>query len=194
MTTGKQVLVINGNPDPSPDRLTSALATAYLQGATDAGYHVRRINVGDLDFTLLRSATAFAARPTGTILRAQEAFLAADHVVFVYPFWLGGPPALLKGFMEQLACGQFLLGENKSGFPKGQLKGRSASVIVTMGAPPIPYRLMFGHHGIKAFNSGILSLAGFSPVRTHVFGGKMITPPNTSEAISKVQELGRRLA
>ena len=40
------ILVINGHPDPSPERLAAALAKAYAEGAETAGHQVRRIDIG----------------------------------------------------------------------------------------------------------------------------------------------------
>jgi putative NADPH-quinone reductase len=190
----KNVLIINGNPDPSPDRLSAGLAEAYQQGAEQEHHLVRRVDIGAVDFPLLRTAAQFTSAPEDTVIReAQKAFLGADHILFIYPLWLGGPPAILKGFMEQLGRQQFLLRENKRGFPLGALKGRSASVIVTMGMPPFFYRTMFGAHGVKGFNLSLLRLAGIRPIATHLFGGRAITPPHSLSLIEKTRKLGRKL-
>lgn len=191
----KNILVIDGHPDASPERLSSALAGAYQDGAVAVGHNVRRLNVGAMEFPVLRNPADFASKATEqVIIEAQTEFLKADHIVFIFPLWLGGPPALLKAFLEQLARGQFLLRERKHGFPLGGLKGRSASVIVTMGMPPLFYRVIFGARGIKAFNQGILRLSGLSPVRTFYFGGPAIAPPACQDLIRKIREMGRRAA
>ena len=101
--------------------------------------------------------------------------------------WLGGIPALLKAFLEQLACGEFLLRARERGFPQGRLKGRSARVIVTMGMPPLLYRLIYGAHGVKAFNRSILAIAGVKPVVTSLFSAA-----NPAKALMKVAALGRK--
>jgi len=187
------ILVINGHPDASPERLSSALAKAYSEGAEVAGFKVSRIDIGAIDFPIMRQPADFTSKSTAKpIVEARDKFLQANHIVFIFPLWLGGPPALLKAFLEQLARGQFLLREGRHGFPAGGLKGRSASVIVTMGMPPLIYRVVFGARGIKAFNQGILRLAGLSPIRTSYFGGSEITPPNCEKLIGKLHQMGRR--
>lgn len=190
----KKILVINGHPDAAPERLSGALATAYQQGAEASGYGVRRIDVGKVHFPIMRNAAEFADKSTDQpIVEAQAAFLEADHLVFIFPLWLGSPPALLKAFLEQVARGQFLLREKrKHGFPVGGLKGRSSHVIVTMGMPPLLYRILFGARGVKAFTQGILRLAGLSPIRISYFGGPDITPPNCEKLIRKVHQMGRK--
>ncbi|OAI43425.1 hypothetical protein AYO42_06135 [Rhizomicrobium sp. SCGC AG-212-E05] len=96
--------------------------------------------------------------------------------------------------MEQVARGQFLLGISERGFPKGRLKGRTARVIVTMGMPVLLYRLLYGAHGVKAFNRSILGLAGIKPVATSLFGAAQIQPPGCNRVIEAVRQLGRRTA
>lgn len=189
-----RILVINGHPDPAPERLAYALASAYRQGAEEAGCRVRRIDIGALGIPFLRSTEEFGREPDEHHIReARDAFREADHLVFVFPLWLGGAPALLKAFMEQVGRAEFLL-RTGSRFPQGGLKWRSARVIVTMGMPPLIYRLAFGAHGVKAFTRGILALAGIRPIRTSLFGGSQLQPDRAARLIEKTRELGRRMA
>jgi len=191
----KHILLINGNPDPSPEKLTSALVKAYREGAEEAGSMVRQINVGGIEFPWLRNAQDFAQEATDkAIIDAQGAFLLADHVVFIYPLWLGSAPALLKAYMEQVARGEFLLGKSDGGFPRGRLKGRSARVIVTMGMPALLYRTIFGAHGVKAFNRSILGIARIKPIATTLLGGSQIQGQRCKRAIELVRDMGRRTA
>lgn len=191
----RHVLIINGNPDPAPERLSHALARAYHEAAAGAGAQVRQIDVGGLDFALLRNGADFLTEPKeDAIVQARGAFLAADHIVFIFPLWLGGAPALLKGFMEQVGRAYFLLGKSERGFPRGQLKGRTARVIVTMGMPTIFYRTLFGGHGVKAFTRGILKLAGIGPVRTSLFGAGQIEGKGAARTIRQVRALGGKIA
>ena len=148
---GKHVLVINGNPDPAPERLSCAIANAYAAAAAGAGHSVARLDVGALAFPVLRHGADFLTVPVeAAIAAARGEINRADHLVIIYPLWLGGPPALLKAFMEQISRAGFAL-QAGAGFPKGRLKGKSARIIVTMGMPALAYRLIYGGHGVKAF-------------------------------------------
>jgi putative NADPH-quinone reductase len=185
------ILVVNGNPDPSPERLTSALATAYAAGATGSGHAVRRLDIGGLDFSIMRRAVEFATEPgEDSITGAREQILWARHLVFFYPLWLGGPPALLKGFMEQVARHEFALGAGAHGLPAGKLKGRSARVVVTMGMPALAYQLWFKAHGVKAFNRGILEIAGVKPIATTYLGG--IATARCDDMVERIGRLGEQ--
>lgn len=97
----------------------------------------------------------------------------------------------MKAFLEALACGEFLIGKGKHNFPKGNLKGRSARIVVTMGMPSLAYRLLFGAHGIKAFRKSILSIAGVAPIRT-TLGGVGASAAQTGRPPARLRRLGAR--
>jgi putative NADPH-quinone reductase len=113
----------------------------------------------------------------------------------VYPLWLGTMPAVVKAFFEQLCRHGFAIEANpKGGWPKQMLKGRSARVIVTMGMPAAAYKLMFGAHGVRGFESGILGMAGIRPVRETLVGGVDALNRNKSEALlARIRRLGKEL-
>lgn len=186
-----RILVLNGHPDASPDRLCAALTGAYETGARLAGHKVRRLDVGALSFPFLHSAKEFTKIPSHPdIIAARDDMVWAQHIVFIFPLWLGGPPALLKAFMEWVACGEFLLGAGRKLIPEGKLKGRSARILVTMGMPSPIYRLFFARHGTKAFERGILKLAGIRPVRTSYIGDVEISAGTCQRWIAKAAVMG----
>lgn len=170
----RRVLIIVGHPDPDPKRLCRALATAYAEGARSAGHDVRLIDIATLDFPLLRSMEEFGQGAMPIMLAsASEAIKEADHIVFVFPLWLGTMPALLKGFLEQVMRPgvAFAYPEpGKPGFAKTLLKGKSARVVVTMGMPAFFYRLWYLGHGIAGMRRNILNFVGISPVRETLLG------------------------
>ena len=45
--------------------------------------------------------SAWLAAPPPAIAEAQRTIVWAEHLVIIYPLWLGSMPALLKGFLEQ---------------------------------------------------------------------------------------------
>jgi putative NADPH-quinone reductase len=188
----RRILIINGNPDADPARLTSALAQAYQEGAHAGGHETRRLDIGTLSFPFLTNARDFQkAADNPDIVAAQQAILWADHLVFVFPLWLGSVPALLKAFMEQIARNQFALKENPRGFPRGQLGGRSAHVVVTMGMPALFYRLLFGAHGVSAFTRSILRFSGIHPIRRTYLGGAA-SPDVAAKWITQLRSAGAR--
>jgi putative NADPH-quinone reductase len=170
---GKRVLLIQGHPDPDPGHLCRALEQAYADGAREGGHEVRRVDVGTLDFPLLRSQRDWeeGSLPPG-LRQAQEDILWAEHIAFFFPLWLGDMPAILKGFLEQVARPGFAFTrEGKNPFGKKGLKGRSARLVVTMGMPAFVYRLFFRAHSVKLLRRSILGFVGIAPVGDTLIGG-----------------------
>lgn len=189
----RRILLIDGHPDPNPAHLCNALAGAYAEGADIAGHEIRRLDVASLSFPILRDPQEFTQSPSyPDILTAQGNFLWADHLVFIFPLWLGGPPALLKAFMEILGCGEFLLGNSKGLFPEGRLAGRTARIVVTMGMPSFIYRLFFRAHGTMAFERGILRIAGIRSVRTTYIGGVGVSVDRCHRWLSTLNRMGHK--
>jgi putative NADPH-quinone reductase len=168
----RRIAIIQGHPDATRRHLCHALAEAYASGARAAGHEVREINVAELDFPILRSKEAFenSALPA-SLAPGQAAIGQADHLLIVYPLWLGTMPALLKAFMEQVFRPGFAfeLGEQGRRW-KRPLKGKSARIVVTMGMPVLFYRWYFGAHGLKSLERSILGFAGIGPIRESLFG------------------------
>ena len=170
----RRILIIIGHPDPDPKRLCRALAAAYAEGARSAGHDVRLIDVATLDFPLLRTMEEFGQRGVpATLQDAAEAIKDSEHIVFVFPLWLGTMPALFKGFLEQVMRPgvAFAYPEpGKVGFAKTLFKRKSGRVVVTMGMPAFLYRLWYLGHGIAGMRRNILNFVGISPVRETLFG------------------------
>lgn len=187
-----RILILDGHPDPDPDRFCHALAAAYAEGAARAGHLVHRTRLADLDFPFLQSRADWeGGAPCEAVLRVQEELTRANHLVVIYPLWLGSMPARLKGLMEQVMRPHFAFGGEAVGPGAGRLKGRSARIIVTMGMPAIIYRTWFGSHSLKAFRSGVLSLAGFRPIRDTVLGG-VETRRDREDVLRWARRLGMR--
>ena len=190
-----QVLLIQGHPDPAGGHLCHALAQAYAEGAREGGHEVRTLDVAQLDFPLLRSQHAWEHEPLPpALLPAQEAIRWADHLVFFFPLWLGGMPALLKGFLEQVAREGFAFAKDaKNPMSAKLLKGRSARLVVTMGMPAVVYRFYFRAHSIKALERNILGMVGIAPIHETLIGlVQTLDAKSSAKWLEKLRELGQQ--
>jgi putative NADPH-quinone reductase len=166
-----RVLIIQGHPDRCAWHFCHALADAYAEGARSAGHAVEWIDIGMLDFAFLRSQEEWQhATLPPALAEAQAAIKRADHLVIVYPLWLGGMPAALKGFLEQVMRPGFAVPADRPSLSARLLAGRSARVVVTMGMPAVVYRWYFFAHGLRLLKRNILGLIGIAPVRDAVVG------------------------
>lgn len=168
----RRIVVIQGHPDDSVAHLCHALARHYAEGATAAGHEVRTIDVAAIDFPLLRSKAQWEHGALPQQLRSsQEAIAWAQHLVLFFPLWLGDMPALLKGFLEQVARPGFAFTPGGgSPFSRKALSGRSARVVVTMGMPAAVYRFYFRAHSLRSLERNILGFVGISPVSETLIG------------------------
>jgi putative NADPH-quinone reductase len=168
----QRILILIGHPDPAEGRLCRALAQAYADGAHKAGHTVETIDLAQFEVPLLRSAHEWQTAPVPSALApVQEALMRCQHLVIVFPLWMGDMPAMLKAFIEQVARPGWAFPKGAGG-PMGPkaLKGRSARVVVTMGMPALVYRYFFRAHSVKALERNILGFIGFGPIAETLFG------------------------
>lgn len=189
-----RILVIQGHPDPDPHHLCRALADSYAEGAAAAGHTVTRIDLATLDIPLLRTQAAFEHDPAPeSLVPAQGAISAAQHIVLVFPLWLGTMPALVKAFLEQVMRPGMAFAYRDKGRIEMLLTGRSARLVVTMGMPALIYRWWFGAHGIRALERNILEFVGIRPVRRTLLGMvDSVSESTRRKWLAKMRELGER--
>jgi putative NADPH-quinone reductase len=188
-----RILIIDGHPDPKGEHFVHELADFYRQGAKEGGHDVRLLRVGELSFPLLRSGKAYVSgKPPPSIVAAQRSIAWADHVVVLYPLWLGTMPAKLKGFFEQVLRPGFAFAERGPGqHPKRLLKGRSARIIVTRGMPQLFDEVDRSPRSIRNVASEVLGICGVRPVRTMVIEGTdMLTDVERDKAHYDMRRLG----
>ena len=168
----KSIVIIQGHPDPQGKHFCHALAEAYVDGARAAGHEVKLIDIAQIDFPVLRSRESFDHEaPPESIQNIQQAILAAEHLVFIYPLWLGTMPAYLKAFLEQVFRPGFAANATAEGQPwKKLLTGRTARVIITMGMPAFIYRWYYLAHSLKSLERNILGFCGIGPIKDTLIG------------------------
>lgn len=189
----KHITVIQGHPDAHTKHFGHALADAYTRGAEEAGHEVRHIPVAELDFAVLRTKEDWEkGKPCDCIVKSQEMIRWADHLVIIYPLWMGFMPALFKAFLEQTFRPEFALSNAAPGkMPKRLLTGKSARIVVTMGMPALIYRFYFRAHSLKGLEPNILGFAGIKPIRTSVIGAVEESEDDRKKWLCEMAEFGR---
>lgn len=191
----QRILLIEGHPDASARHLNHVLADAYADGAEAGGHTIRRLVVAELDFPLLRSPQDWEHGSLPPALQtAQDDLAWAQHVVLFFPLWLGDMPALLKGFLEQVARPGFAFKkEGNNPFGHKGLSGRSARVVVTMGMPALVYRWYFRAHSLKSLERNILGFVGFAPIRETLVGSvDKLGQADVAQWEASLRKLGQR--
>lgn len=167
---GKRILVILGHP--ATGSFNAELAAAYAAGATQAGHDVHQLTIARLDFDpILHAGYGSEQALEPDLLAAQRDIQWSEHLVFVYPIWWGGMPALLKGFVDRVFQPGFAFRyRDDRPTPERLLAGRSAHLLVTMDSPPWYFRWVSRMPGHQQMRRTILEFCGIRPVRISSFG------------------------
>lgn len=191
---GKKILIINGHP--YKESLNFALAVAYKKGAAESGAEIKEINIADLQFNPnLQYGYRKRTELEPDLLESWEKIKWAEHLVFVFPIWWGGMPAMLKGFFDRLFLPGFAFQyrENSVWWDK-LLTGKSAHIIATMDTPYWYFRLVYGNPGIQQFKRTILQFSGINPVKVTVFSPiKNVAADKIKKHIDKTFQIGKQL-
>lgn len=186
----RRIVILQGHPDPAALHFGHALADAYAIAALGGGHEVRRVEIARLDFPLLRTRAEWEGPLAPELRPAQDAIGWADHIVLLFPLWLGTMPALVKAFLEQILRPAFTSGQ-ASGRAGQRLSGKSARIIVTMGMPAMVYRAFFLSHGVRGLERNILKFCGVRPVRDTFIGLVEGAASSRRRALARMGKLGR---
>lgn len=187
----RKVLVILGHP--RSDSFGHAVAATYIEGAREAGHDTRLIELGQLRFDpVLHQGYKAEQALEPDLQAAQASLLWAQEIVFVFPLWWGGLPALLKGFFDRV----LLPGHAFRYEPDGQgwqplLKGRTARLLITMDTPRWIDRWLYGSPVLRQLKYPILRFCGIRLTRT-LFLSPVIksNPQQRASWLNKVRRLG----
>ncbi len=147
---GVNVLIIYAHPEPAS--FTGALKTTAVRALTAAGH---RVEISDLyaegfdpvagrhDFKNAADPARFhyqseqldASRTDGfaaDLVREQDRLMRADFVVFIFPLWWGGVPAIVKGWFDRV-CAYGVAYADGRRFEQGYFVGRRALLALSTG-------------------------------------------------------------
>jgi NAD(P)H dehydrogenase (quinone) len=147
---GVNVLIIYAHPEPTS--FAGALKNVAVGALTAAGH---RVEVSDLysegfnpvagrhDFKSAADPTRFhyqseqlyASRTAGfaaDLVREQDRLMRADLLVFIFPLWWGGVPAIVKGWFDRVCAYGVAYADGKR-YERGYFVGRRALLALTTG-------------------------------------------------------------
>ena len=190
-----KVLLINGHPDR--ESFNYGLAEAYTAGLIQTEAALDQLNIADLDFNPnLAYGYRKVSELESDLVKAIEKIKAADHLVWIFPMWWYGLPALMKGFIDRTFLpGVFFKYQKGKLFPKQLLKGKTARLIITADTVRWYDYLFMGSPLINQFKKGTLEFCGVKPVKvTYIAPIKDSTPDFRQAWLNKVQRLGQSIS
>jgi putative NADPH-quinone reductase len=190
----KQILIINGHPDK--ESYNNALTDAYTKGANTTRAIVTRINIYDLSFNPnLQFGYRLPTELEHDLIDVIEKIKSADHIVWVFPMWWYGYPAIMKGFIDRTFLPGITFQPVKGNpFPKKLLKGKTSRIIVTADTPRWYDFLFMKSPTINQFKKGTLDFCGIGPVKvTYIAPIKNSSASFREKWLNKVSIMGERL-
>jgi putative NADPH-quinone reductase len=169
----RKLLIVNGHPDPRPERFCAALCDSYETGARSAGWQTSRLNVG----TTALAGPDGGSEQSSSIAAARERLAWSNRLVVVFPLWLDQPPEVLRVLFERLA--------------RGDAHERVAQIVVTMEMPAFAHRAEFRKTEHERWQAPCVSLCGIK-VKKPVFIGSVDTISAGQRAywLDSIRQLG----
>jgi NAD(P)H dehydrogenase (quinone) len=151
---------------PVPGSFSGALYGAAVEALTARGHPLRCFDLYAENFQpilTLEERAAYLTDP-GFIedkVRAHtDALRWAEHLVFVFPIWFYGPPAMLKGWLERvwLPGVAFLPPPEKGAVAVPGLRHIRRLTVITHGGSPWWWLKVIGDPARKLFTRGLRAL------------------------------------
>ena len=114
----------------------------------------------------------------------------ADQLIFIFPTWWSGMPAILKGFIDRVFVAGFAYQNGPRG-PVGQLDGK-AWIITTHNTPKM--FLPFSQDYAKVLKYQILKPCGIKQVKmTQVTRVEYMSDHQRKEELEKISQIAKRI-
>jgi len=216
----KKVLLVHAHPEPtsvSSQMLAVAKETLESQGhevmlsdlhamnwkaVFDGHDFPRRLDPERLSF-IAESGHAYRnAMQTPDVQLEQAKLLAADAVIFQFPLWWFGMPAIMKGWIDRVFAYGLAYGYKDKGnlyrYGEGGLQGKRAMLSITVGGPEEDYSTR-GINGsldqlLFPITHGTLFFPGMDVLPTFaVYNAVRMSPEATERAKAKLESRVRNL-
>ena len=188
----KNILIITAHP--TDKNLTTGIADIYKTQKEEQGHNVEVIDLykAEKQFPFYTYDLLFKEALTDTQIYYQEKVTNADEIVFVYPFWWGTIPAILKNWIDSVFTMGFAA-KYENGRPVGMLKGKSVRIFSTSGAPTFIYCL----NGIRGANKKIwkktiIEFCGMEFLGFHLYGGMDTRAKNVEKMFKCVTKIANK--
>ena len=185
---------------PSGDSLCKALAARAEAGLLAAGHEVVVLDLYELGFVVAMTAEEREAyhgeSPLIDPLVSEHAALVqrAEAIVFVYPTWWSGLPAILKGWLERVMVPGvgFVLDERTNKVRPGLGQMRRIVGISTYGSPRSSVRLI-NDNGRRIITRALRMSCGIR-VRTSWLGLYAVDTSTAAERQAFLAKVEQRMA
>ena len=140
---------------PSKDSFSAALYNVTCEALNKSGHKIKKIDLYNESFDPKLSLEEWNSYLNETEKNIEKLkhhvddLLWAEGLIFIFPTWMYGPPALLKGWLERvwLPDVAFEISSGKQNIPKGKLKHIHRFCVVTTSGSPRWWLWFIGNPG-----------------------------------------------
>lgn len=171
------ILVVYAHP--SEKSFNAVLKDAITSSASASGHNVEVRDLYQLNFNPVLSMAEFRGTVPADVTTEQDFIRQADMLVFVYPLWWAGMPAIMHGYMDRIFSYGFAYKANKDGTTSGLFNDKRIVLVNTIGCSREEYSNNGMFTALETIgNRGIFNFCGTEVERFFHFAG---IPGYTSE-------------
>jgi NAD(P)H dehydrogenase (quinone) len=210
MTEIKNALIVLAHPDPAS--YTAALKDAAVEALQAQGVTVEvsdlyamsfeavagpgdvteRLSEEHFNLALEQGNALAKGALAADIVAEQDKLRAADLVIFQFPMWWFGFPAIMKGWIDRVLSYKFAYGVGEW-WDKGPFRDKRAMLAITTGTPAGAYATD-GRNGdieriLWSTEAGVLAICGFQVVPAFIaYGAPWIGDEGRAAQIAAYRE------
>jgi len=181
------ILLIVANP--KRDSFSFAMADKYKELAITKGYKVDIIDLYRTKYQqpFFTYESANGLKITSEMEYFQNKISQADELIFVFPYWWGSMPAILKNFIDWNFSRGFAF-EYVNSRPKGLLTNKTVKIFTTTGAPSFIYQITGANNRLKKmFQKQIVEFCGMKLKSFSIYGGVDKSKTKTADILNKIR-------
>jgi NAD(P)H dehydrogenase (quinone) len=181
-----KTLIIVANP--KSDSFSFAMADKYREVVEKSNGSVEILDLyrDEHQQPFFQYESANEIESTQEMKYFQQKITDADELAFVFPFWWGGMPAIMKNFVDWNFSNGFAFRYENSK-PVGMLSGKRVKVFTTSGAPSFYYMLTGARRRLRnTIKNQIVDFCGMTMSGFHMFGGVDTHSKNTEEILQSI--------
>jgi len=176
---------------PKEDSFSFAMANTYKENCESKGDRVEMLDL----YRDSHQQAFFTYEDTNGLITTesmkyyQDKMTKADEIVFVFPYWWGSFPAILKNFFDWNLSKDFAF-KYVNSRPKGLLTDKTVKVFTTTGAPKFIYTMTGANRRLKnMMKEQIVQFCGMKMDGFHIYGGVDTSGKNIDKILEEIKAL-----
>ena len=179
---------------PNSGSLNHFFKQTVLESLQESGEEIAIRDLNEINFNPVFSLEDMNGQRMGTVsddVKTEQDFITwADRIIFIYPIWWTGMPAIMKGYIDRVFSYGFAYRYDQ-GVQKGLLTGKKTIIINSHGKSNAEYEAMGMDKAlILTSDTGIFTYSGLE-IQQHFYFDKAdrASADNISDWESQIQTI-----